>query len=268
MTELHQLTGISQNTLSLFANHKNVGVQYATLNRIVKALDINLADLIEFTNEIYSIEVSIVNKSKHTNSLLYFDNKIILTNIENTKDVFYLDISFKVLLFLDSVKEKDIDYLLIETQGTLDSMNTSRAKLSKNLLLKFDGKTPDLITTFRYVVAEAIVSDLKNDYNFFITSKIVVNFKNLLPSFYFGSNYEKDKVDLKTLQNSSNIVHTDQAKLINLIPKDPNLEFEVTEEITDVIPDIDSLDKLSNIYSVDIDKDTYKRSVKVILEDD
>lgn len=51
MTELHKLTGITQNAISLLANGKSNGVHFITLEKIVKALNCNLDDLITVTED-------------------------------------------------------------------------------------------------------------------------------------------------------------------------------------------------------------------------
>lgn len=267
ISELHRLTGITHNTLSLFANHKNIGVQYATLDKIIKVLNITVGELIEFTNDVYSIQPLLVKKQKYDKSHFHFNYKIIFTNTENKEDFFHLDMPFNVQLFLDPIKSKTVKFLLIETNDWLKT--NTEGKLVNHLHLNLEGKPADMNKILRYIIAEDIISNMKDDYNFFIYSKIIVDFHHILQSFYFKGTYEKEKINLKTLKNASNMVHVDQAEIINLVPEDPNLEFELYEEyeITNVIPDIDSLDDLSIVYNIEFDKKTYKRSVKVILDD-
>src|SRR5699024_2488220 len=48
MTELHEKTRISQNALSLLANHKSKGVQFETLEKIASALDVHPTNLFKY----------------------------------------------------------------------------------------------------------------------------------------------------------------------------------------------------------------------------
>src|SRR5690606_30754051 len=60
ITQLHELTGISQNTISLLVNGKNKGIQFETLEKLMDALNLDLYQIIErynYTNHIYVIGV-------------------------------------------------------------------------------------------------------------------------------------------------------------------------------------------------------------------
>lgn len=59
MTELHKRTGISMKTLSLFANKRTDGVQYRTLEKVSRALGVELEDLIMRSDDVYDIGVFI-----------------------------------------------------------------------------------------------------------------------------------------------------------------------------------------------------------------
>lgn len=47
MMDLHRMTGIAQNSLSLFANQKTKGVQYDTLSKLTDVLNVDVSDLIQ-----------------------------------------------------------------------------------------------------------------------------------------------------------------------------------------------------------------------------
>jgi DNA-binding Xre family transcriptional regulator len=67
MTELHEITGISQNALSLISNGKSNGIQFNTLDKILEATNSKIEELIEHGGELYSLFIkSEDNNSKKT----------------------------------------------------------------------------------------------------------------------------------------------------------------------------------------------------------
>lgn len=64
MMDLHRMTGIAQNSLSLFANQKTKGIQYDTLEKILTALNCNVEDIIEFVSPPLLIFVNLVEINK------------------------------------------------------------------------------------------------------------------------------------------------------------------------------------------------------------
>ncbi|WP_375755270.1 helix-turn-helix domain-containing protein [Priestia endophytica] len=70
MTELHEITGISQNALSPIANGKSNGIQFNTLDKILEATNSKIEELIERGEELYSLFIrSEDNNSKKPNFL-------------------------------------------------------------------------------------------------------------------------------------------------------------------------------------------------------
>ncbi|KAB2489917.1 helix-turn-helix domain-containing protein [Priestia endophytica] len=70
MTELYEITGISQNALNLISNGKSNGIQFNTLDKILEATNSKIEELIEHGEELYSLFIRLEhNKSKKSNFL-------------------------------------------------------------------------------------------------------------------------------------------------------------------------------------------------------
>lgn len=50
MTELHEITGISKNTLSLLSRGESQGIQFRTLDKICETLGCSPGELLQHTN--------------------------------------------------------------------------------------------------------------------------------------------------------------------------------------------------------------------------
>lgn len=61
ITELHERTGISQNTISLITNGKSNGIQLSTMEKILEATGAKIEELFEYIGEPFKI--SVVNHS-------------------------------------------------------------------------------------------------------------------------------------------------------------------------------------------------------------
>lgn len=70
MTELYEITEISQNALSLIANSKSNGIQFNILDKILEAANSKIEELIEHSGELYFLFIrSEDNNSKNLNFL-------------------------------------------------------------------------------------------------------------------------------------------------------------------------------------------------------
>lgn len=79
LTEIHQATGISKNTLSIIANGTSKGIQFDTLDKLLSFLNVGVSELIEHQND-YSYDLS--------EFVIDFETKVIETSIlMNYKDV-------------------------------------------------------------------------------------------------------------------------------------------------------------------------------------
>lgn len=79
LTEIHQATGISKNTLSLIANGTSKGIQFDTLDKLLSVLNVGVSELIEHQDD-YSYDLS--------KFVIDFETQVIETSIlMNYKDV-------------------------------------------------------------------------------------------------------------------------------------------------------------------------------------
>lgn len=152
VTELHERTGISKNTISLMVNNKSKGIQYDTLNKILKATNVNLSDLLEEVTDTYCMFVKGVNNdytplNNHESRTFHYQ---IWVDLENGEEELVYDFSFTVLFF--KVQDRtNRSYLHI----SFDDYNPQNTNLE--LANKFN---PNMNKTALNVMAYLIVTDL------------------------------------------------------------------------------------------------------------
>lgn len=153
ITELHERTGISKNTISLMVNNKSKGIQYDTLNKILNATNVKISDLLEEVTDLYAMHVkSIENdytplKSHECRPFRYQ----IWADLESggEPELIY-DFSFSVLYFkVNSKNEKS--YLHI----TFDDYKSEHT--NHDLSIKFNPNENKIALN---VMAYLIVTDL------------------------------------------------------------------------------------------------------------
>lgn len=257
MHELHQATGISQNTLSLFANQKSTGVQYPTLEKILRFLDVKIEDLIQFSNSVYSIDLK-TSVSKLEESTILTTNVISFNNTDIKGEHYTVEMDIEAKI----VKEDngDVEYLLLKllTPPTFSDLN-----FQQNFNFEIEKEVPDLFKVLSYLLTNKIMDTL-SEYKYSIYTTVLFTWSALVPHFYFGNyNYESSVKNKKISKTSNNTVFIKKEFLVRLVPVDPFKEYSENEVIYEVAPHLDSLNNLDCIAKIDFDKNTNSRKLYI-----
>lgn len=168
LTEIHQATGISKNTLSLIANGSSKGIQFDTLDKLLSFLNVDLSTLIEYKNDFsYDLgEFSIDYKNQQIRTALILNYKTI-----KGQDFFPLLVRFEhaekttsFIFFEDEKQQKirEVIISLISSEAPRDSLsplfNTKNLSIDGEYLAKIaNHATNNFFETFM----------LKFSFNFF-----------------------------------------------------------------------------------------------------
>lgn len=158
VTELHNLTGISKNTISLMMNEKSKGIQFDTLSKILKATGAKVADLLEEQTDAYHIYVLGANnnyKQFKDFECRKFDYQI-WVKYGHQDDYLLSNLSLTVLLFKSHLS-KVKTYLHIAFNS--DKIDFFDDNLTFNL-------GPNFYRTFIYAASYLVFSDLLQNVEF------------------------------------------------------------------------------------------------------
>lgn len=152
ITELHELTGISKNTISLMVNGKNKGIQFDTLDRILKATNVKLTDLLEEITDTYCMFVRGTDndytplKDRESRGFHYQ----VWVDLEDKEEELIYDFSFTVLHFKAQDKTNRSYLHFSVAEHNLENTN-------RELAVKFN---PNMNKTALNIMAYLIVTDL------------------------------------------------------------------------------------------------------------
>lgn len=172
MTELHELTGITQNTLSLMANGKSNGIQFNTLEKIIKALDCSLDELFTVTGipfEVY-VELEEVKDNIYKFSLVGIDE----TNVESR-----ITYGFEIFKNVTKTKRTLLQIVFLDRgKIELESLNN---QLFIDRILDYSGESlsEELLLVYAYLIAYEILEDL-NDPSINSTSLVTFSWYGLV----------------------------------------------------------------------------------------
>lgn len=260
MLELHQMTGISQNTLSLFANQKSSGVQYPTIEKIVRALNVEVGELIEHVENVYDLSVE-TTVDKEEGNTIFISSKLIFTNTSNSEETYNVKIPLQMSLSLYP-NTLEVNIAVIEINKT---PVFSSPYIHALYTMSSDGKPKEIFYITAYMIVKDILDNLQR-YKCDLNSTIIFIWKQLLPKFFFGNNFEGSENNKKLIKNSSNMFFVKREIIVSLVPKNPDLEFDIFHIVQDVMPNLDGLIDFSTVYSVEIDKNNFDRKLKIVLD--
>ncbi|MCD8911216.1 helix-turn-helix transcriptional regulator [Staphylococcus gallinarum] len=152
ISQLHEMTGISRNSLSLLINGKSQGIQFETIEKITKALNVDINNLFKNIFDYVSINVTGIKTAKgHFPSMR--DNIKIKEEIEIMKDNNYSQYSFKVLdcsFIEDGIEKREyIPYrILTDITGSnqiLVDVNIEKSALANEFKRVFDVSFDEII---------------------------------------------------------------------------------------------------------------------------
>ncbi|MFY0761026.1 helix-turn-helix transcriptional regulator [Metabacillus dongyingensis] len=212
MTELHEKTGVSQNALSLMANGKSNGIQFNTLDKILKATNASLDEVLEHTGELYTLFVEREEKNKKSDSINY---KITARN-PNNEEVSW-KFTFYVTHYIQNTRHIiQISYSSYELDSKYDEL------FMKNVFQQRDSK---VLVPFSYLVAYDLINHIQIE---------GLNLNSLVLFTWYGFVLFEDEEVYK----------------IPLAPRDDNVELEFNENYFDVLPNVRYLESLPNIEAV------------------
>ncbi|MFI3728500.1 helix-turn-helix domain-containing protein [Vagococcus fluvialis] len=131
ITDIHNATGISRNTLGLLANGVSKGIQFDTLEKIINFLDCDIEDILEvtFDNQVLNITLSDFSEEnsiiKITNEQGYYITLFSVFNFED--DIFSIEVTFDdnsqqkthtTYNFLNSLSRYQLEALAIKISYT------------------------------------------------------------------------------------------------------------------------------------------------------
>lgn len=229
MTELHELTGITQNTLSLMANGKSNGIQFNTLDKILKATNSNINDLLEQTGELYELFVQREEEKLKEDDLLYFTYRLIARKNQNDES------NIKIHFFLKhySIDNRKFVHIVYDKHELLDSFDEL---LIDNIFHPTDES--DILVPLSYLFAFDMIHHIQLE-SLSLNSLILFTWDGFVPLDY------------------------QEIYILRLTSRDPIVSLDFNEKCFDVLPDVNYLERFYNIESVKRDFKTGKYSIEM-----
>lgn len=165
MTDIHNKTGISKNTLSLMANGKSKGIQFETLDKLLEFLSVDISELLTFVSkkEIESMSVEIIPKSKITRKFDKKHEEIYAVSPPQKKD----ESDAEYELRLEGIEEEIIGYL--------DSLELCQ---DFNIKIHYDNFSCEFVVCVRFIISG-------------IANKKAVKKKFEESKYYNGENFDE-----------------------------------------------------------------------------
>lgn len=208
ISQLNEMTGISRNSLSLLINGKSQGIQFETIEKITRALNIEIEDLFERSFNELKIEVNGIYNVKKTTEHIY--------NVVDWKTNEVID---------PSKEEKDAhiyNYIGIKCKYVIDGSELEEV-IPYNLSLEFNSNIK------MHLNISLKNTELKNDFIFLFDN--VYNSFNLFLTYITACILDnRQNKELKKIKN-----HFDVSSEIIEITNDLNTEilhFPLQENLT------------------------------------
>ncbi|MDW4086686.1 helix-turn-helix transcriptional regulator [Staphylococcus saprophyticus] len=192
ISQLNEMTGISRNSLSLLINGKSQGIQFETMEKITKALNINIEDLFDDSFDYIAIDVrNKVSIKGHFPSIVS-DEKIytIGKNVELINDNDYSTPSFSALncYYLEDNINK---HAYIPYRIFIDITGSNRIFIDINI------KRSQLSNEFKRIVnVDYHEHSIRKIIQYFFTNKILKFEKELLNRYLNYHEYPILKVNV------------------------------------------------------------------------
>lgn len=201
ITELHERTGISKNTISLMVNDKSKGIQYDTLAKILNATNSKLEDMLEVVNDLYAMYVTGVENdytplNNHENRVFRYK---VWVDLKGKEELVY-DFYFNVLFF----KVNDITGNSIHPEKSflhISFVDQSIECANHELAVKFNSNVNKTVIN---VISYLVVTDLL--FQMDLSKKDVPNL-----AYFDWIRFERDNVH----QTSINVPITFSEKNLN-----------------------------------------------------
>lgn len=243
MARLHELTGISQNTLGLIANGKNKGIQFETLDKIIDALNIELKDILvhyENHNYIYSLAINNDYSTLKENEKRLFRYQF-FNLTEDGQEEFLYNLSFYVHYFY-SKGNTSIPYPKFNLFISYFDKDLSRQSENLNLSQKLNNLFEDRsgLTLISYLIVDDVLR------NFELTEKIMSATIDL-------NGFERDNPSHINIQVpiSSGIKNKREAHLSELL-KSENINLPNYSNLIEAFSNIKDVIFLNNIPHIKV----------------
>lgn len=250
LKELHEITGISMNSLSIFQNQKRDGIQFATLERISSALDVSLSDLLQIVQDEYTIKVRINSYLTNTESLAFKDLSAIIS-FENIQSNCSINIEFDTKIIPNSplnfliVDIKDINFKDIP-QNIEKVLYAGTSQLYQKELL--------------HVLSYLLIQELMKMYPYnqlTMLDDILVKWSAIFSKFEMNS----------SINNSRSFTFNPRDYFVYLVPLDLNIKLNDKETVPNILYTsyVESLSNLNIVTDVSINKESFERSVTITI---
>ncbi|ATD31324.1 helix-turn-helix domain-containing protein [Macrococcoides bohemicum] len=240
LTDLHNITGITQNALSLFANNKSNGIQYSTLEKIISTLDIEISELLQPINEVATIQIDMLDIKRYSE---YSNEEFVSVDIhfldkESNKIIDKIIFKFGIKPIYNN---ENLDYLLIEESS---HSKISNQQLEQLLTIRTrENKPSELLKILSHLIARKIITH--NHYN--INLRTIMLFKwTIIPHFNM---YKSLNGSTKSIEHLDNLIEVRPIP-VNIEelkhPQDININLTI---------DLKSLSHLSIFYDFNSEND-------------
>lgn len=252
LSEISKNTGISIKALSAFQNQKTEGVQYQTIYKIVKYLDIDISELISIDKhnlkiDILCFEILSIDLFTPTNIEDFEYSIICKFTPSGQKRYFQIPISFR-LSIINYNDLKQIQFIVNEINFANLPEIVKESIQDKNI-------EKGLYEIISYLFVQELVK--QNSLNKFSYNwDILFNWNR-----YCKKIFENDKPldELRYSPKSDGIDHNNYIFYINLIPLNPKIKYEdAKNSSTILIPDIDSFIKYKFVSHIEIDSSNFR----------
>lgn len=259
MKELHEQTGISMKSLSLFANQRTEGVQYNTLDKIVNVLNVEIGDLIEKVDSVFELSIVENEKIMHSPNKFTFDFTINFIHVSQK-----IQYSFDVKV-QSKINQLDKTTILFSKVAQIKE-NVNFAKV-KQKVFYHEHQQSNMLHAISYGLLQKIVNSLNHHIVFSMKDELFFSWtgSGILEPFYIKSiNNEL----MGTL--TEKVIFPTQTFLFHLVPKDPFTEMNnisYTEKLDEIPLSIrgEKIIELPVVYDVLYDEDTFERKIFLIL---
>lgn len=257
LTELSKNTGISLKALSAFQNQRTDGVQYKTLELIAKDLDLDIGDIIKRVDDIYEIKVQLKDKLIISEENELIDIKSNLIFINNSEESRTADLSFSIIM--RSIKNINFLEVHINNFGRHGLGTIINELISSEIIKPTSSDLLNIISNL--IIQELLKCSLFESLDIF--DSVRVSWRKSL----FNVLIDNVNADIINYENDR-IIHIKQDYDVSLVPLNPDTIL-IQANIDTSIPytaNIEALQDLPLVYRVDIDPETYHRSVFITLD--
>lgn len=255
LTEVSRETGISLKALSAFQNQRTDGVQYNTLDKLSKVLNVEVGEILKRIDHVLKLDVNIHKSIEfQKNTKVNVDATLTITDVND--QLYNSLINFDIYIHeYDTFKDM---FIYIKS---LD-----RSELSVELNDVITNELQETHHQFLLIVSHMIVQRLLQEEalsNFNIYDNVRVSWRRI------ANKYRIDNVNYDAISNENErIMFVEEQHHINLVPLNPDMALEENSEKNLAIPytaNMDDLASLSMLYNIELNED-YERLVYITLD--